>query len=51
MKLTIIRVEENIVICELEGGGIIEIAKMWFTEKIQENDIIEFDVTSKSSEK
>lgn len=51
MKLTIIRIEEKIVTCELEGGGLIEIAKMWFTEKIQENDVIEFDVTVRSDNK
>lgn len=50
MKLTIIRIEEKIVTCELEGGGLIEIARMWFTKNIQENDVIEFDVTSRSSE-
>ncbi len=51
MKLTVIRIENKIVTCELEGGGLIEIARMWFTENIQENDVIEFDVTSRSSEK
>ena len=28
MKLTIVRIEENIVTCELEGGGLIEIARI-----------------------
>ena len=47
MKLTIIRIEENIVTCELEDSGLIEIARMWFSSNIEENDIIEFDVTQK----
>jgi hypothetical protein len=47
MKLTIIRIEDNIVTCELEGGGLIEIARMWFSPNIEENDTIEFDVTQK----
>ena len=50
MKLTIIRIEKEIVTCELEKGGLIEIARMWFTDNIQENDIIEFDVMDKMNE-
>lgn len=45
MKLTIIRIEENVVTCELEGGGLIEIACRWFNEDIAEGDIIDIDVT------
>ena len=44
MKLEITRIENRIVTCELEDGSIIDIAKRWFTEDIQEGDIIEFDV-------
>lgn len=47
MKLTIVRIEENIVTCELEGGGLIEIARIWFSSEIKENDIIEFDAVKK----
>lgn len=47
MKLTIIRIENHVVICELEGGGLIDIAKRWFSQDIKENDVIEFDVTDK----
>ena len=47
MKLTIIRIENHVVTCELEGGGLIDIAKRWFSEEINENDVIEFDVTDK----
>lgn len=48
MKLTIIRIEENIVTCELEDGQILDVARRWFTDDIKMNDIIEFDVNSKS---
>lgn len=44
MKLEITRIDNRIVTCELEDGSIIDIAKRWFTEDIQEGDIIEFDV-------
>lgn len=50
MKLTIIRIEGRVVTCELEEGTLIDIGKRWFTDDIQEGDIIEFDVLeSKSS--
>ena len=45
MKLTIIRIENHIVTCEVEGGGLIDISKKWFTEDIKNNDVIEFDIT------
>ena len=44
MKLTIIRIDGRVVTCELEGGTLIDIGRRWFTEDIQEGDIIEFDV-------
>ena len=47
MILTIIRVEENIVTCELEDGQLLDIARRWFSKDIKENDIIEFDVNKK----
>ena len=47
MKLTIIRIEDNIVTCELEDGGLIDLARMWFSSTIEENDTIEFDITQK----
>lgn len=47
MKLTIIRIENHVVTCELEGGGLIDIAKRWFSQDIKENDVIEFDVAYK----
>ena len=47
MKLTIIRIEDNIVTCELEDGQLIDIARRWFSKDIKENNIIEFDVNQK----
>lgn len=47
MKLTIIRIEENIVTCELEDGSLLDIARRWFNNDIKEQDVIEFDVNKK----
>lgn len=44
MKLTILRIENRIVNCQLDDGTIIDIARRWFTEDIQEGDTIEFDM-------
>ncbi len=44
MKLTIMRIENRIVNCQLDDGTIIDIARRWFTEDIQEGDAIEFDM-------
>lgn len=43
MKLEIIRIEKRIVTCEMENGGLIDIAKRWFNEDIQVGDTIEFE--------
>lgn len=47
MKLTIIRIEENIVTCELEDGSLLDIARRWFNNDIKEQDVIEFDVNKR----
>lgn len=47
MRLTIIRLDNRVVTCELEDGTLLDIARRWFTEDIQEGDVIEFDVTDK----
>lgn len=47
MKLTIIRIEDNIVTCELEDGSLLDIARRWFNNDIKEQDVIEFDVNKK----
>ncbi|MCM1232123.1 MAG: DUF3006 domain-containing protein [Ruminococcus flavefaciens] len=44
MKLTILRIDDMVVNCQLDNGSLIDIARRWFTEDIQEGDIIEFDV-------
>lgn len=44
MKLTILRIENEIVNCQLDNGTIIDIARRWFTEDIQEGETIEFDM-------
>ena len=47
MKLEILRIENRVVTCQLEDGTLLDVAKRWFNEDIQEGDIIEFDVTEK----
>ena len=47
MKLTILRIENRVVTCELDDGTLLDVARRWFSEDIQEDDVIEFDVTSK----
>lgn len=49
MKLTIIRIEEKVITCELEDGNLIDIARIWFSPTIKENDVIEFDVIKKTT--
>ena len=48
MKLKIIRIENHVVTCELDGGGLIDIAKRWFSRDIKVDDIIEVDVTTEN---
>ena len=48
MKLKIIRIENHVVTCELDGGGLIDIAKRWFSRNIKVDDIIEVDVTTEN---
>ena len=50
MKLRISRIENRVVICELEDGMLIDIARRWFSEDIQEGDTIEFDVNNHNIE-
>ncbi len=44
MELTILRIENRIVNYQLDNGTIIDIARRWFSEDIQEGDTIEFDM-------
>ena len=48
MKLKIIRIENQVITCELEDGTLLDIARRWLAEDIQVEDTIEFDVTNKS---
>ena len=47
MSLTIIRIDNGIVTCELEDGTLIDIAQRWFDKEIKKNDTIEFDINYK----
>lgn len=44
MKLTVIRIDQEIVTCELEDGTLLDIARMWFNSNIKVNDVLEFDI-------
>ena len=45
MTLTIVRIDNGIVTCELEDGTLIDISQMWFDKTVKECDEIEFDMT------
>lgn len=45
MKLTIIRIEENIITCELEDGQLLDVARKWFASNIKTGDVMDIDVT------
>ena len=47
MKLIVIRIENQIVTCQLEDGTIIDIAKRWFDDSIKVNAVIEFDINNR----
>lgn len=44
MKFTILRIDKRIVTGELDDGTIIDVARKWFTEDIEEGDTIDFTV-------
>lgn len=48
MKLQIIRSENRIVTCEIDGSGLIDIAGRWFADDIQIGDTTEFEYISKA---
>ena len=48
MKLTIHRIDNRIVTCELEDRTLLDVARRWFTEDIQEGDVIEFEYYNKA---
>lgn len=47
MKLKIIRIEENVVTCEIDGETLIDIGRRWFNQDIEVDDEIKFDVIDK----
>lgn len=51
MKLTILRIENEIVNCQLDNGSIIDIARRWFPGDINEGDTMEFDVNNPKKSK
>lgn len=47
MKLTVIRIEENVVTCQVEDDGtLIDIGRQWLNRDISLNDVIEVDITN-----
>lgn len=51
MKFTILRIDKRIVTGELDDGTIIDVARKWFTEDIEEGDTIDFTVTESNNHK
>lgn len=43
MKLTIIKIENEVTTCELDDGGLIDIGTRWLSKNIQIGDKIEFE--------
>lgn len=50
MKFTILRIDKRIVTGQLDDGTIIDVARRWFTEDIEEGDTIEFSVEKNTNE-
>lgn len=46
IELTILQIEDRIVTCQIDNGTIIDIAKRWFTDDIQEGDVIEINMNT-----
>lgn len=44
MQIKIIRVEKQVVSCELEDGHILDIDRRWLGDDIKEGDILDFNV-------
>lgn len=44
MKVQIIRIEKNIVSCQLEDGHILDIDRKWLPEDIKIDDELDFNV-------
>ena len=50
MKFTILRIDKRIVTGELDDETIIDVARKWFAEDIEEGDTIEFSVERSRNE-
>lgn len=46
MKLTILRIDETIVTCELEDGTLLDIARRWISDPIEVGTVLEFNIES-----
>ena len=46
MKIKVIRIESQVITCELEDGSIIDLERQIISDDIKIGDIIEFDVNS-----
>jgi hypothetical protein len=51
MQLTILRIENEIVNCQLDNGSIIDIARRWFNGDVKEGDTVEFDINDSKEKK
>lgn len=50
MKFTILRIDRRIVTGQLDNGTIIDVARRWFAEDIEEGGTIEFSVERSRNE-
>lgn len=50
MKLTIIRIEDHVITCELEDGGLIDIGRQWLFDDIKLGDTIDADIDTETAE-
>lgn len=48
MKLIIVRIEKDVVTCELDDGGIIDIGRQWLPKDIKTGQTIEFEYNNKT---
>lgn len=47
MKVKVIRIEDEVVTCELEDGHLLDIAKIWLPQNIKVNDELNIDIAKK----
>ena len=49
MKMTVLRVDGQIVTGQLKDGHILDIDKRWLDEEIKEGDVVDVDVEKKKA--